>query len=248
MPLVLFQPPMRPWGTPNFSPFCAKLEVYLRMAGIPHEVRAADLRRAPKGKIPYVQLEDGRLLGDSQLVIEELVRAHGDALDAHLDARQRAVGHAVRRMLEEGTYFTSLYFRWADDEGFRVVAPDFGKLFPALLRPFLFPVIRRQVRRSLHGQGTGRHARDEIGRLGMRDVDALATILGESEYLLGDRPSSHDATVYAFCESVLGFPYDSPVRVHARGKANLVAYRARMRARYFAELDAAAPGQLGTGA
>ena len=233
--LVLYQPPPRPWGMPNFSPFCAKLETYLRMAGIPHEVRPADMARAPKGKIPYVEL-DGLLIGDSQLVIDELVRARGDTLDAHLDARQRALGHAVRRMLEEGTYFTSVYLRWVDDEGFRVLRPEFGKMFPALLRPVLFPMVRNQVRKSLRGQGTGRHTKDEILAIARRDIDALSTILGESEHLLGDRPSSYDATVYAFCESMLGFPHPSGARDHAQSKANLVAYRARMRARWFPEL------------
>ncbi|UJR78336.1 Glutathione S-transferase [Sandaracinus amylolyticus] len=205
------------------------------MAGIAHEVRPPDMLRSPKGKVPYVDL-DGRLIGDSQLVIDELVRLHGDTLDAHLDARQRAIGHAVRRMLEEGTYFTTLYLRWIDDEGFRVLRPAFGAIFPAALRPLLFPMIRNQIRKSLRGQGTGRHTKDEIVAFAKRDIDALSGILGESEYLLGDRPSSYDATVYAFCEGMLGFPHPSGVLEHARTKTNLVAYRARVRARWFADL------------
>ncbi|AKF09156.1 Hypothetical protein DB32_006305 [Sandaracinus amylolyticus] len=220
---------------PSFSPFCTKLETYLRMAGIPHEVRPPDMRRAPKGKIPYVEI-DGRLIGDSQLVIDELVRRHGDTLDAQLDSKQRAIGHAVRRMLEEGTYFTTLHLRWIDEDGFRVLRPEFGKMFPPALRPLLFPMVRRSVRSALRGQGTGRHTKDEIVSFARRDLDALSAILGESEYLLGDRPSSYDATAYAFCESALGFPHPSGVLEHARSKPNLVAYRARMRERWFPEL------------
>ena len=70
-------------------------------------------------------------------------------------------------------------------------------------------------------------------------LSTLSTILGDAPYLLGERPSSHDATVFAFCEGLLGFPYDGGLRPHAQSKANLVAYRARMRARYFPELGAA---------
>ena len=40
---------------PNASPFCMKLETYLRMAGLPFEsVYTLNLRRAPKGKLPFI--------------------------------------------------------------------------------------------------------------------------------------------------------------------------------------------------
>jgi hypothetical protein len=46
---------------PNASPFCMKLEIYLRMANLPYEiVLNADSRKAPKGKLPYI--EDGSKL------------------------------------------------------------------------------------------------------------------------------------------------------------------------------------------
>lgn len=235
MSVILYQPPGRPWGSPHLSPFCAKLETYLRMAGIEHEVRAAHMPRAPKGKIPYASI-DGRTMGDSQLVIEELKRTRGDALDAHLDERRRATGHAVRRMLEEGTYFVSMYQRWQDDDGYQVLRPTFSEQLPAPLRALVMPVIRSKVRKILLLQGTGRHTKDEVDGMGKADVDALSTILGANEYLLGDRPSSCDATAYALCEGLLSFPYDSPLRAHVSSKANLVRYRDRMRARYFPEL------------
>ena len=38
--LTLYQPPGRAWNTPNISPFCAKLECYLRMTEIPYKVAA----------------------------------------------------------------------------------------------------------------------------------------------------------------------------------------------------------------
>src|SRR4249919_2501259 len=72
--LTLFQPPTRPWNTPNLSPFCTKLECYLRMVEIPYKTAAMQIGKAPKGKIPYIARADGTLVGDSQLIIEELER------------------------------------------------------------------------------------------------------------------------------------------------------------------------------
>jgi glutathione S-transferase len=236
-PIVLHQPPTRPWGTPNMSPFCAKLETYLRMASVPYQAVPADYRRAPKGKIPFVEL-DGGLLGDSQLIIEELERRLGDqSLDAGLSARDRAVGRTVRRTLEEGTYFTGLYFRWKEDEGYAVLAPEFKKMLPKAFR-LLVPMFRRKTKKQLHLQGTGRHTPDEVAAMGAADLAAVAELLGDQDFLFGTRPRTTDATVFAFLEAIAGFPVDTGVRRALDTHANLRAFRDRVRARWWKDLAA----------
>lgn len=217
------------WGLPSVSPFCTKLQAYLRLAGLEHEVRTANMLRAPKGKVPYVSIDGGPLLGDSQLVIEELVRRFGDRLDGGLDASQRATGHLVRRTLEEATYFTSVYGRWVDPSAWTVTREVYRTFVPA----FALPFIRRSVRQTLERQGTGRHAPADIAAMACADWSAVSTVLGDRPFLLGDRPTSFDCTVHAFVAGTLAFPHPSPVRAHVEGLANLVAYRDRTRARIF---------------
>ena len=108
------------FGLRTASPFGLKLEAYMRLAGIPYRVEhfAGNPSKAPKGKIPFITDDDGRQMGDSALIIEHLVEKHGDKLDAHLTPAERAAGHALRRMTEEGLYFAILYSRWIDDAGF----------------------------------------------------------------------------------------------------------------------------------
>jgi glutathione S-transferase len=234
--LTLFQPPTRPWNTPNLSPFCTKLECYLRMAEIPYQAAAMQIGKAPKGKIPYVALPDGTLMGDSQLIIEQLERtlvaAGKPALDAELSARDRAIGHLVRRTLEEGYYFVSIYLRWKTDEGFAVVRDAFKQFVPGIIIPF----VRRGIRKKLHGQGTGRHTFEEAMALGASDFDACAELLGDRPFLLGDKPRSVDCTLFAFLDGVLGFPADSPVKARVTSHGNLVAYRQRIRDRWWKDL------------
>ena len=44
------------WGLPSASPFCLKLETYLRMTKLPYEsVVNPDLRLAPYRKLPYIK-------------------------------------------------------------------------------------------------------------------------------------------------------------------------------------------------
>lgn len=237
--LTLFQPPARPWNTPNLSPFCTKLECYLRMAEIPYKAAAMQLGKAPKGKIPYVALPDGTRMGDSQLIIEQLERslvARGKpALDTGLSARDRAIGHVTRRALEDGYYFVSMYWRWNTDDGFAAVREVFKTFAPGFLASF----VRRDVRKKLHGQGTGRHTLEEVIALGTSDFDACAELLGDRPFLLGDQPRTVDCTLFAFLDGVLGFPVDSPIKARVASHANLVAYRQRVRERWWKDLQGA---------
>ncbi len=233
--IYLHMPAGRPWGMPNLSPFCTKLETYLRMAGWAYESRPADFRRAPKGKIPYVTL-DGELLGDSQLIIEELERRRGNTLDAHLTEMQRATGHVVRRTLEEALYFILAYHRWAEDSAWNVYRPVIGQGMPAPVRLAL-PLIRRGIRKSLRSQGTARHSAAEIAAMGVADLAALEVLLGEQEFLFGSQPSTCDASAFASVEGIAAFPHDSGLRRYLLRSANLMRYRDRIRARWFSDLS-----------
>lgn len=235
--LILHLPPGRPWGMGNLSPFCTKLETYLRMTQTPYESKPPSMRGAPKGKIPYAVL-DGEAVGDSQLIIERLERARGErALDHGLSAHAAATGRAVRRMIEEGTYFAAMYMRWIRDEGFAMVAPEMKKVLPGPAG-LIVRMIRGNVRKTLRAQGTGRHSNDEIVAMAIADYQAVSELLGDQPYLLGDAPRTVDATLYAFLEGVLRPPADSPIKRAVQGRANLVAYLERLRKQYWSDLGA----------
>jgi glutathione S-transferase len=230
--IILHQSPPA-WGVGNTSPFCLKLESYLRMVGLPYKARAADFRKAPKGKIPFIE-EDGQLLGDSQFIIEHLKRKHGDPLDAKLGAEEVARGHLVRRMLEESLYWHIVHERWATDEGWQVFKPVFLNVFPPVIGQVAVPMIRRKVIQALHAQGLGRHQPAEILEMGKQDVSTVATLLGDKPFLLGDNPTSFDAALYAFIVLITVFPVDSPFRRFTQEQKNLVRYVDRFQQRFFA--------------
>jgi glutathione S-transferase len=220
---------------PNLSPFATKLETYLRVSGHAYTWHAADFRRAPKGKVPYVSI-DGRLLGDSQLIIEALEQRRGNTLDAHLGDTTRAAGHALRRMLEEGLYFVLAYHRWVDDAAWDVYRPVIGTSMPAPLRLAL-PLIRRGVVKSIRSQGTGRHSPAEITAMGIADLHAVAVTLGEQDFLSGARPGTFDCSAFAFVDGIAGFPHDSTLRRFVLESPRLLAYRQRIRRDWFADLQ-----------
>lgn len=74
--ITLFQFPAA-FNVPNASPYCLKLETWLRLAGLEYQVKVvSDPRKAPKGKLPYVRIE-GEAIGDSEIVIRTLGERYG---------------------------------------------------------------------------------------------------------------------------------------------------------------------------
>lgn len=237
--ITLYQFPPA-FGLPNASPFCMKLELYLRMAGLPYRnCYTLALHRAPKGKLPWIE-DEGTAMADSGLIIEYLKGRYGDPLDGKLTVLQRANGLAMTRLLEDHLYWALLHDRWMSSAGWALTRRAFfgGLAWP--MRSIVPWVARRGIRAELHGHGMGRHLPEQIHALAVADIDALAALLGENAYFLGQQPTSIDAVATAFLTNVLMAPLDGPVKASAAGHSNLVAYCRRMMQQYFPTTENAA--------
>ncbi len=222
------------WVLPSPSPFCLKVETWLRMAGIPYENAAWTPQSAPMGKAPFV-VHEGRKLADSSVILRELTAAYDVQLDVGLSAESRATALLVQRTLEEHAYWGMLQVRWVDDAGWASYRHVIGSLLPALARPVLVPMLRRSVLKSTRAHGLGRHPRGEILRRACADLDAVAAILGDRQFLLGDQPRSIDAVVYAFLAQVAVVELPNELQEHVSAKPEIMAYIARMKGRFWAE-------------
>lgn len=229
--LTLYQP-SRAWDAPNSSPFCTKLETYLRMADIPYQIETS-FRRAPKGKVPFVLFE-GRVLSDSSRIIAVLKARLGDTVDGHLTPRQHALGRLCQRTLEEGTYWSLLYDRWVPDDHFELLRnSQFSDWTGRALRLIVPDLTRKRVLSVLFAQGISRHERDWVYDAAARDVSAVAEVLEGKPYLFGETPSSYDAVLYAFSSAIWKTPFAHRFQAPPE---NVRAHLERMHRRYFPEL------------
>jgi glutathione S-transferase len=227
------------WGIADPSPFCLKVESFLREANVPYESVPFDpmrtLSKAPKGKLPFIEDEDGTLIGDSTLIIDWLSHKHGIDAEAPLSGEQRAVSLAFRRMLDEHLYWVGVYFRWFDEPGWSVIREAFFSDIPWAVRSMIVMMQRRRFAAALKAQGTGRHSRDEICRLGADDVQALSRLLADETYFFGmPRPTLLDIWAHAFVGEIIVPPFDSPLKQATLRFGNLIDHFERLQARLYA--------------
>ncbi len=213
----------------NVSPFTLKLETWLRLAGLPYQVVAIrNPGQGPKGKLPFIEDDDGSFIADSSLIIEHLSRSRGIDLDAGLDGRQRAQALALQRLLEDHLYFVLVWSRWVDPEGWQSFGPALLGSIPPPFRQLAAVIVRKRIRSALYAQGLGRHQRHDIYAMGEADLAALAGLLGEQPYFVAARPTTIDATAYGVLANILLVPVESELKRSAATFANLVAWTEAM--------------------
>jgi len=232
--ITLHQPP-RVWGLPNMSPFCVKLETYFRMTQVEYKVRGADIKVAPMDRVPYVNI-DGKIMGDSTLVIDYLKQKYGDPLDAKLTKEQRALSLAVKGMVEDHLYFAAAWLRWSDESSLKYVREVFLGFLPPIVGPLIFKMICKSFSKVLNAQGMGLHTREDVVEFAKKDLTAISDLLGNQPFFHGTEPTSIDATIYGFLIQSLWVPWDSELKQHARSLNNLEPYCQRMKQRYWADL------------
>lgn len=219
------------FGLPDPSPFVTKAEVLLKMSGVPFEKKTLGLRKAPKGKLPYI-VDDGETIADSTFIRRHLERKYGVDFDKGLTQAQRGAAWAAEKMLEDQLYWVIIKERWLEDANFAKGPAVFFASIPAPIRYFVVRMVRGGLHRTLQGQGIGRHSPAEIDELGVAALTAISNMLGDNEYLMGSNICGADATVYAFMISALCPHFETRLRVSAQKLPNLASYCERMGRRF----------------
>lgn len=205
------------WGLPSLTPFAGKVYYFMNWQNIPYEiVHINNPKKGPRGKFPVLD-DDGKLIPDSEHIINHLCRKF------HIALEMKATDHLMIRMLEEHLVFILSYSRWGDPEGIPVMIDELSRFFPKGLARLLLGLIRRRLKRDHHYQGIGRHTRDEIYVKGINDLKAVEAFLKErqdSEFQL----RFVDVVIYAFVETFVKSPLDIPLKGYIESSSILSGY------------------------
>ena len=220
------------FGQPDASPFVTKAHVLLKMAGQPYRVDTQGIRKAPKGKLPYID-DAGTLVADSTFIRWHLEKKYAVDFDAGLTHTQRATAWAVEKLLEDNLYWIAVHERWAIDSSFRQIATVYFKSLPLPVRGLVARLVRRHILKSLKAQGMGRHDQADLDAIAERGVETLSQLLGDKPFLMGEQPCSADAMLFGVVASALCPQFNLSLRQAISRYANLASYEARMRERFF---------------
>lgn len=232
--VVLYQyPPSE--HLPSISPFCLKLETFLRMHSIPYENQYG-YKMGSNGKLPWIEYK-GDKVADSNITIRYLKDKFEIDMDKDLTKEQQALAHVAQRMLEENTYWVLIHDRFVMNypEYKRLMTPPTGT---GIGFNISIKMLQRKMRSQLDSHGLGRHTSEEIVEIGKADLRSLSNMLGEKDYLLGREHSPVDCTIFGVCANILYSGCESPFKEFImENTKNLFDLCERIKNQYWTDWD-----------
>lgn len=224
------------FDVPNLSPFCMKIEAFLRISNLPFQIIAEnDPQKAPKGKLPYIR-DNGVVIGDSELIIHYLESKHNFTVDGHLDSIQLATQHATIRMLDEHLYWALMYSRWIDDHNWPALRNELFYDTPPPLSHIKGNQLRKRMQKALHEHGLGRHNKDDIYKKASLDLDHLSILLGNKNWFGGNYISKLDLTAIGYLCNIMIPELYSPLADAIKRNGNLELYAVRAKRILFPDI------------
>ncbi|KAJ0183903.1 hypothetical protein K1T71_000326 [Dendrolimus kikuchii] len=188
---------------PSTSPYCLKVETWLRLAGIKYENVDHRARfRSKKGQLPFVEL-NGEEIADSTFIVKELSEKFNKDLDAALTPEQRVIAHAMISMIENHLSWVVLWWRakYPDSviKGYQVNLQN--ALNTRLPNPILNLCYKltsgRKGMKKAKAHGIGVHSQDEIIEFGKNDLRVLSDLLSVKPFFFGDEPTLLDIVAFS---------------------------------------------------
>merc|ERR1712012_125144 len=225
---------------PSISPFCLKLESWLKLHGIKYQnVDHKCKFRSKKGMLPFIEM-NGEEIADSNIIIETLSKKFDKEMPAELTQDQKNVQHAMIAMVENHLHWTIVYWKSKDVDnilkGYKLnLQSAIGSKAPASILNFYFKyTFCRKGLKKVRSNGMGAHTAEEIEAFGKKDLQTLSEMLGDKEFFFGDDPAMLDFVVFSHVAQLVMVDkeYACPLRDYLEADCkNLVGLVNRMKDR-----------------
>jgi len=230
---------------PSLSPYCLKVETWLRLAGLKYENVDHRMKyKSKKGQLPFIEV-NGEEIADSAIIIKELGQRFNTDLDAGLSAEQRNVAHANTSMIENHFAWVVKFWRTKNPAtmlaGYKMDLQHLtDKKWPKAVLEFIFKIKFRRAAKKVRAHGIGVHKPEEIEEFGHNDLKVLSDLLGEKQFFFGDSPTTLDVVAFANLAQVVFMDKDVTYSLRdwmQENCANLVSFCERMKERSFPDWD-----------
>jgi glutathione S-transferase len=214
------------FGVADNNPYGLKIYAFLKFCHLPfqHE-HILDPSGAPRGQLPYIS-DDDVTVGDSDAIVAFLIEKYHVTIDSTLSFVQGDIAHMLGRTLDD-LYWVMSYSRWSDPEFWPLFRQAFLSAHSEASAEALKGARKYNLQRY-HYQGIGRFEPRDAYKRGLADLEILARLIGDRDFVFGAGPTSTDAAAYGFLANIYFFEIDTPLKTFVRSHTNLARYCERL--------------------
>ncbi|CAK8564105.1 unnamed protein product [Lathyrus sativus] len=210
---------------PTGCPQCLSAYIYLNFAKIPFQLNF-HLNHPHSDKIPYFEIGDDYVLYDNENEgIIQCLRKNGGVVDLDSEVSSLPEWITIKAVITTWLHDALVYELWLGSKG----SPAYSIYYSDLPWPIGKVLSSKKVRlvKLKHGitDDNAVAKEEEIYERANSAYDALSKLLGEKNYLFGNRPSSLDAIFLAHgLVALQALPESSTLRIKFLEHDNLVRY------------------------
>lgn len=198
------------FGLPDNNPYGLKVDTFLRLTQINYQhEHIINTQDTPRGQLPYLN-DEGQIITDSNIILQYLSQKYVN-LDQDLTEEQKNIHFLTTRILDNHLYWVMSYSRWQDERFWPLFKAEFLKQLFELPEATLEQVRKYNIEKY-HYQGIGRYPTKDIYQSGIDDLQAILFILGDKDYLFGNKIHTLDACCYGFLANIFYFEIETPLR------------------------------------
>uniref|UniRef100_A0A7E4VX52 Thioredoxin-like_fold domain-containing protein n=1 Tax=Panagrellus redivivus TaxID=6233 RepID=A0A7E4VX52_PANRE len=229
---VYFYQFKRPSFAPSVSPYCLKIESYLRGNNIKYETVFVTTERSSKGFVPFIEL-NGREYADSELILYELQKAF-NVKDVE-DVERAGALRGLMRTFDLEVFFITVSFISQLSKFEEVVGRSLQ--VPSLLSKLFAKYYKRRLGNRVKNSSIGSFSETERLQVLERNLIAAENVLGNRKYFGGDIFSVADAAIYGQIGAPYLFPASIPTSNFVREKCpNLERYIKDVTITFFSDI------------
>lgn len=187
----------------HMSPFNEKITRMLNFKGVPYEEkywRIADrgkvMKINPIGKLPALE-HNGHWVCDSTDMAHYIETAFPEKPLIPAEPKLRGQLHVLEDWADESLYFYEMRLRFTTPGNQQRNIPRMVAAEAPALRWLMQRLIPKAIMKITKSQGIGRKSMEQILLDTRRHVQAVADMLGDEDWLLGNRLTLADLAVYA---------------------------------------------------
>jgi len=194
---------------PSMSPYCLKVETWLKLNGVKYEnVPHNSKVRSKRGLLPFIEL-NGEEICDSDIIIKTLAKKFEKEMDEGLSNEQKNVQHAMVTMVENHLQWAVYHWLTKNSDnmlkGLKLnLQSIMGSKLPNGILNFVFKhTYVRKGMKKVKSTGFAGYTAEEIEAAGKADLQVLSEMLGDKQFFFGDEPRTLDLITFVQIATLL---------------------------------------------
>ena len=216
------------YGIIDINPYGMKIAVILKINKIAHKLIYQPYQNeSPTGLLPYI-IDGDMILADSQAIVEYLRYQYGLASDEVIDEHNAYIWQRLGRLCENDLYPIMVHSRMLDPSGLEVMTSN-KAITDVLNSKESIERAQNKMQQLINASSVSKFTQEQRYSRGLDILYEIENTINKGILWLDNKPSTYDATVYAFLENIRAIPLPNIMNKYLHKSAIIGSYLAKVK-------------------